>query len=493
MPGKPKSQENKAPKAVDQKIDPNKRSPVVVVLGHVDHGKTSLLAKIRQANLPYEPGNITQGVGAYEIEHNGRRITFIDTPGHEAFKAMRSRGVKIADIAILLVASDDGVQEQTKEAIKIIKDSKIPYVVAFNKIDKGVDLSNVKNQLTAEGVLLEGYGGNVSNIGVSAKTGENLDELLDLLLLSADMENMAFNNTGNAKGFILEAKLDPRKGNVVSAILKDGILKTGEYVICGESSGKIRSLENFLGKKMTEATPSSPVTILGFSSLPKIGDEFTASGVPNKAELKKQKTLTTFKRVTKEAKTNALNIILKADVSGSLETLSEIIKTIPHPKEISLKIIDESVGEITDGDANLAISVDAEIIGFKTLPTKAADNLIRDHRIKCFHSEIIYDLLKHLEERFKLLADSKKGILEVLAIFLAKGKEQTIGGKVIMGEISNNSSLEIWRKEEKIGDLKIVNLQQNRKDAMKVVEGLECGMLVLSDKELKIGDQLILR
>ncbi len=476
----------------------NKRSPVVVVLGHVDHGKTSLLDYIRKANVAKgEAGGITQSIGAYEINHKVketgevRKITFIDTPGHEAFSKMRGRGAKVADVAILLVASDDGVQNQTKEAIKIIQDAKIPYVVAINKIDKQPDLNAVKNQLTSAGVLMEGYGGNVANIGVSAKTGEGVEELLDLLLLSADIEDMSFNPKNPGSAFVLESHMDPKRGNIVTVIIKDGELKVGDFVDSPSASGKIKSLEDFSGKKITSAKPSSPVSISGFTDLPKIGD--TISVVPKLEKTSKTKNnLNSIKRVIK-ADEKSLNLFLKADVSGSLEALSESIKALKLPKEINLKIVAESVGAITDGDVQFAISTGAKIIGFKTYPTKASENLIRDHKVECITSEIIYEILEKIENIYKVLSDVKRGILEILAVFIVKGKEQVIGGKVIMGEIVNNSTLEILRAGERIGELKIINLQQGKKDAAKVTEGEECGMLVSYIGELKKGDQLLLR
>ncbi len=476
----------------------NKRSPVVVVLGHVDHGKTSLLDYIRKANVAKgEAGGITQSVGAYEIDHKVketgevRKITFIDTPGHEAFSKMRGRGAKVADVAILLVAADDGVQNQTKEAIKIIQDAKIPYVVAINKIDKQSDLSAVKNQLTSAGVLMEGYGGNVANIGVSAKTGEGIEELLDLLLLSADIEDMSFNPKNPGSAFVLESHMDPKRGNIVTVIVKDGELKIGDFVDSASASGKIKSLEDFAGKKITSAHPSTPVAISGFTELPKIGDTISVVTKLEKT-VKAKNNLNSVKRVIK-ADEKSLNLVLKADVSGSLEALSEAIKALKLPKEINLKIVAESVGAITDGDVQFAISTGSKIIGFKSYPTKPAENLIRDHKVECITSEIIYEILEKIENIYKVLSDVKRGILEILAVFIVKGKEQVIGGKVIMGEIVNNSTLEILRAGARVGELKIINLQQGKKDAAKVTEGEECGILVSYIGELKKGDQLLLR
>ena len=261
-----------------------KRPPVVVVVGHVDHGKTSLLDYIRKTNVAgKEAGGITQSVGAYEIEHGGKKITFIDTPGHEAFSKMRVRGAHVADIGILVVAADEGVKPQTKEALKALQDSETPFVVAMTKIDKpNADLDRVKNDLTANNVLLEGYGGNVSYQGVSSKTGEGVNELLDLILLTSDLEDLHYRPEHLASGIVLETKLDKQRGNTITVILKDGVLRRSDLIITPSARGKIKILENFLGKPVNELLPSSPAVILGFEILPEIGEEFMAGQLSEK-------------------------------------------------------------------------------------------------------------------------------------------------------------------------------------------------------------------
>ena len=555
------SQKSPAPGGGEARPSREGRPPVIVVLGHVDHGKTTLLDYIRKTNVAAraaseggeprpvagreagpprlahfrsvvesEAGGITQSIGAYEITHQSRnnaeinaeergkiqresafsqrssaegdfttgsrKITFIDTPGHEAFSKMRTRGAKIADLAILVVAADDGVKPQTKESINILQESKTPFVVAINKIDKqGVDINNVKNGLTAEGVLLEGYGGNVSVQPISAKTGQGVKELLDLLLLAADLEDLKFNPRNPARGVILESKLESRRGIVATAIVKDGTLKVGDSIVAGGAHGKIKSLENFLGKKIKEAIPSMPVLISGFLSLPEVGEEFFVG----EAEAKDANQMRMMRKTTAipEPKKGEriVNLILKADVSGSLEALSQIIQNLLRPEGVLLKILDQGVGEITDGDVKTAIPANAIIIGFKIKPTKAALNLAQAQRIKIITSDIIYELLKALELEFSNLGKTViKGKLEILGVFGKKdAKQQIVGGRVLEGELINNSSVEIQRRESVLGTGKILNLQQAKKDVGKVPAGSECGLLVDTEVMIKAGDHLILR
>lgn len=479
----------------DQKT---KRSPVVVVMGHVNHGKTKLLDYIRKTNIAAkEAGGITQSIGAYEIVHNNKRITFIDTPGHAAFSKMRARGARVADIAILVVAVDDGVQPQTKEAIKIIEEAKIPFIVALNKIDKpGVDVEKIKNELMQNGVFLEGYGGHVSYQLISAKLGQGVNELLDLILLASEVEDLNYGLKNQAQGFILESQMDSRRGVVASVILKDGVLRAGDEIVAGEAYGKIKILENFLGEPVKEITPSSPARVLGFDAIPQVGEIFYAGKSVKELIVKAKKTALAKKisqEATTEEKRKKIKLILKSDVSGSLETLSGIIKNLPQQKEFNIEIIDEEVGEITDGDVKLAVAADAIIISFKASATKAAENLAKAQGVKIIRSDIIYELTKAVEEELKgLKKEIILGELEILAVFGKKGKNQIIGGKIISGSIKNNAVLEIRRKEEIIGKAKVLNLQKEKKDVTEVTEG-ECGLLVDSEVIIQPGDHLLLK
>lgn len=472
----------------------NKRPPIVVIMGSVDHGKTTLLDYIRKANVAAkEAGGITQSVGAYEIVHGGRKITFIDTPGHEAFSKMKTRGAKIADIAILVVASDDSVQPQTKAAIKIIQESKTPMIVAINKIDKVAETEKVKNDLMQAGVLMEGYGGDVSNQAISAKTGAGVDELLDLILLASDMETLEYDPASPAKGLVLESKLDRRRGIMATLIVKDGTLKMGDEISAGTHTGKVRMMENFLGEKVESVEPSAPAIVVGFETLPRAGAEFYVGPLRKGTDnLIDSKTLIPKASQTKRQAEGNIQLILKADVSGSLEALSEIVKNLPHKPDQRIEIISEGVGDITDGDVKHALSTKAIIIGFRTRTIPMAATLARANGIKIVESEIIYDLTKAIEETLASLArKTAKGKLEILACFSKKGTKQVIGGKVTEGQLINNAVLEVERGGEILGGGKIVNLQQAKRDVKTVEAGLECGLIFDCDKEIKVGDILV--
>jgi translation initiation factor IF-2 len=339
-------------------------------------------------------------------------------------------------------------------------------------------------------VLLEGYGGNVSYQEISAKAGQGVNELLDLILLTSDIEELTYDPKALASGFILEAKLDRRRGITATAIVKNGTLKTGDYILAGEAHGKIKTLENFLGKKTDSAVPSSPVLILGFESLPKAGDEFVSG--PEVKPVEKEKRIAAKPSVAKamegEAE-NALRVILKADVTGSLEALSEVVKNLPLENK-KIEIVGESVGDISDGDVKFAVASQAIIIGFKVDVSKPAETLARAQNVKIISSEIIYELIKALEEQLISRA-SFTGKLEILAVFSKKGTQQIIGGRVTEGQIPNNATLDVERRGETIGTGRVLNLQQAKKDIKVVAAGNECGLMFDSEIEIKVGDILL--
>lgn len=470
-----------------------KRPPIVVVMGHVDHGKTTLLDYIRKTNIAArEAGGITQSIGAYEIEYKGQKITFIDTPGHQAFSNMRQYGAKIADIAVLVVAADDGVKPQTKEAIQIIREEKISFIVAINKIDKSnADPERTKNELLQEGVFLEKYGGDISWEEISARTGEGVENILDLILLHAEVENLEYEENKDAYGVVIKSSKDQKRGIVVSAILKDGKIKVGQTIATNSASGKIKILNNFLGQRIEEATPSAPVEIIGFEEIPKVGEEFFASfnldvgGIKTKDDKDEEKN-------TKEDEEEGdiLKIILKADEFASLEALEQIFYNLPEMQK-KIKIIGKSVGNVVENDVKQASAFGAIIVGFRTKTDKAALTLAKSHKVEIIESKIIYELQKTIEEKLKNQTSSQKRSLKILKTFgAAKGKEQIVGGVVILGPIKTQEKFEILRNDKKIGEGKILNLQSQKQDVKEVETEKETGLLVESETQIKEGDIL---
>ncbi|RJQ29879.1 GTP-binding protein [Candidatus Parcubacteria bacterium] len=476
------------------------RPPVVVVMGHVDHGKTTLLDYVRKANVAArEAGGITQSIGAYEIVHNGKRITFIDTPGHEAFTAMRSRGAEVADLAILVVASDEGVKPQTKEAVDILLRSNTPFVVAINKIDKTNDLEKVKNDLTSAGVLLEGYGGQVSWHGVSAKTGEGVNELLDLVVLASSVEHLTFDSTAPASGYILETRVDRKRGNEATLIVKNGVLRRGEEIHTATGGGKVKILEDFLGNQAAELEPSAPALTIGLEKLPRVGEEFQVGLVPQPAAPKPAAAPKAATPPKKDGK-QLLNLVLKASDAGSLEALSLVVRALGSAAR-PLAVLDESAGDITDGDVKRAIPTHATIIGFRNKLDKGAKNLAEAHEIRIITSEIIYDLVKAVEE-FLLSLDKPKalGELEVLAVFnQAKPDKQLVGGKVVSGTFRNKVQIEITRKSgegdewKTVGNGRVLSLRDKKADVSQTEQGKEAGLMVNAPMLIQVGDRLAIR
>ncbi len=462
-------------------------------MGHVDHGKTTLIDYIRKTNIvAKEAGGITQSIGAYEIEHSGKHITFIDTPGHEAFTKMRSRGAVTADLAILVVAADEGVKPQTAEAIKILTETKTPFVVALTKIDRpGADVDKVKNDLSTNGIFLEGYGGNVSYQPISGKTGEGVNELLDLIILASDMEGLTYDPNTSASGYVIEAKRDKSRGLEVAVIVKNGTLRRGQKIMVGSVSGKIKILENFLGQAASELSPSSPAMVIGFEELPAIGEEFVAGEnielQPRTPQISSKKA-TIFSEKTEEG----VSLILKAENSGSLEALTSVIQRITAHKPIIIKAA--SVGEVYDGDLQLAVSTGSIIVAFHVKVNASAKRLAETHKIKILESDIIYKLVEEIELLAADTTPPPEGDLETLAIFnQTDPTKQVVGGKVVQGALKNKRTFEIVRDETVIGKGKITNLQHNKMDATEVPMGKECGLMANSETMIKTGDHLVVR
>lgn len=466
----------------DKNLQP--RPPVVAIVGHVDHGKTTLLDYIRKTNVAgKEAGGITQSVGAYEVEHSGKKITFIDTPGHEAFSLMRARGAAAADLAILVVAADEGVKPQTTEAIEVLKKTETPFIVALTKLDKpNANIDKVKNELQSAEVLLEGYGGNVSWHGVSGVSGEGVDELLDLIALAGEVAGLTFNPEAAARGFVLESKKENQRGVIAHLILKDGVLKVGENIATPSASGKIKILEDFLGRRVKELRPSAPALVVGFEKIPKAGEEFTTGGdgTPHAKTASAPKTATPVN----EQEESRIRVILKADTTGSLEAMEALLKNL-------VEIGEASVGEIGDSDVKFAKSTKSVIVGFKVEAGKSAMRLADAQQVSIITSDIVYKLVDAVSEMLKAGEKEKmKASLEVLAVFSTARSKKTVGGKVLEGMLRVGNIVEIERSTEVVGKGKITNLQHNKEKAREVSEGSECGLVVETGVNIEVGDIL---
>jgi len=476
------------------------RAPIVVVLGHVDSGKTSILDAVRKTHVAEkETGGITQHVGAYEVELQGKKITFIDTPGHEAFSAMRARGAKVADIAILVVDGVAGVQDQTKEAITRIKKAGIPMIIAINKIDRPeADPEKIKRELAKENILVESIGGKVPSVEVSAKTGKRIGDLLELILLVAEIKNLKGDISKPGEGVVIESYLDSHRGPTATLLLRDGILKPGEIVGTFSTFGKIKMLENFQGKKIEIAYPSMPVISIGFEDVPRVGERFKVFGTIEEAQNNIPKVEKEEKRevflITPDKK--VLNLILKTDVLGSIEPIENVLKGLPQEKVI-LRILKAEVGDINESDFKLAQSAKAKILGFRVKITPVAKSLAEREKIKILTFEIIYDLVRAVRELMEKILEPEivridLAKLKTLLIFWTEGSRQIVGAKVLEGEVKKGTKIEVIRGEEKVGQGKLINLQINKKDVEKAIRGQECGILYEGDAKIQEGDILVI-
>ncbi len=473
------------------------RPPVVVVLGHVDHGKSSILEAIKDLKITSkESGGITQHIGAYEIEQGGKKITFIDTPGHAAFSAMRSRGAKVADISILVVAGEEGVKPQTEEAILHIKKANIPMIVAINKMDKPeADPERVKRELATKDVLVESMGGDVPSVNVSAKTGKGIPELLEIILLIAEMEELKGDISKPAEGVVIESYLDANRGPTATLILQNGTLKKDEILGTNSTFGKIKIMENFKGDSIEEALPSMPVIVIGFEKVPGVGEKFRVfPDIESSRKEIKDIPIEENEVLDIEQGRKIVNIILKVDVLGSLGAIEKILKELPQEKVI-LKILKAGVGMVNESDVKLAIGAKAKIVGFRTKVNPIAKNLAEREKITIMNFEIIYELaqaVRNLLEK-KIVSEMVRvdvGKIKVLGVFRTEKNRQIVGGKVIEGEARQSALLEIWRGEEKVGEGKIIELQRDKKKIKEVAKGSECGVLYRGEAKIEEGDIL---
>ncbi len=483
------------------------RPPVVVVMGHVDHGKSTLLDYIRKSNTVLgEAGGITQSISAYEVSHKDeegvdRLITFLDTPGHEAFSKMRARGAMAADIAILVVSAEDSVKAQTLEAYNTIIDSKIPYIVAINKIDRpNANIEKTKMDLTEKGIYLEGMGGDIPFVLISAKIGTGIPELLDMIILVADMQNFTGGSTQNASGIVIEANREPKRGISATCIIKNGTLSAGMFVVAGTAIVNTRIVENFLGKSICKATFSSPIRLIGFESMPEVGSTFESFLTKKEAEnyvvlIKSENINPKIQKKSFADTVKIIPIVIKTDVSGSIEALEKEINKL-NTDEISFKIISCGVGAINENDLKMAnVNKDTVIVGFNTKMDNGARDLNESLKINVKVFDIIYKLTDWLKE---ILEERKPrievvevtGSLKILKTFGATKDRQVVGGRVLNGRIVNGGLVRIMRREFEIGHGKIVELQQNKIKAKEVLEENECGVQVETKITIAPGDVL---
>lgn len=483
------------------------RPPVVAIMGHIDHGKSTLLDYIRKTNIvDREAGGITQAISAYEVnlkdeKGQDRKITFIDTPGHEAFSGMRERGARAADIAILIVSAEDGVKPQTIEAWKTITNSKTPCIVAINKIDKpGANIEKVKMGLAEHEIYIEGYGGSIPFALISAKVGTGVDELLALINIVAEMENFTGNPDEDASGFVIEANRDAKRGVQATLIIKNGTLKKGSVVVVGQSLCPVRMIENFLGKQVDGATFSSPIRLAGFDGVPKVGEEFLSFTKKEEAQAylktygERAKAFTKTETVTDEKK-KVIPLVLKADVSGSLEAVEKEIGKIKCDTAC-FKIIGASEGAIGENDIKSIGNADeAIILGFNVKAPQLVLELAERRGVTVASFDIIYKMTEWLEaeiEKRKLKFDTEEttGKAKIIKAFSRTKERQIIGGKVLEGKITLNKIVKILRKDFEIGRGKIVNLEKSKMKVNDVEEGSEFGMMIESKTEIVGGDTI---
>ncbi len=493
-------------KAGDKNLLP--RAPVVVVMGHVDHGKTKLLDAIRKTKvMEGESGGITQHIGAYQVEKKGQQITFIDTPGHEAFTTMRSRGARVADVAILVIAADDSIQPQTKESIKIINSAGLPMVVAINKIDKPeANPEKVKQDLAALNLVPEEWGGQTIIVPISAKQGTGIDDLLDMILLVAETqkENIMANPEKDAVGTIIESHVDKGQGPVATVLVQNGTLRLGDLVEVGETFyGKIRSMKDFRGHDINEAPPSTPAKILGLKAAASVGDILQATTDSakrqkiNKYKLTQQAVdYSRLQEMSDEDKKNVktLNLVLKADVLGSLEAIIASLTKIEHP-EVRINIISKGLGNINESEIERAASAAALVMGFHVKPTPSAELLAKEKKVEVKRYEIIYKLLEEAKARLEAMLSPEVirtdlGRIKILAVFRQDNNSMVVGGQVIDGKILPKAKVDVFDGKVKKTSGRLVQLQVNKVDVNQAAKGQECGLRYEGKPVITVGNIL---
>ncbi len=490
-----------------------KRPPVVCVMGHVDHGKTSLLDAIRNTNvIAREAGGITQHIGAYMVSCNGEMITFLDTPGHEAFTSMRMRGAKSTDIAILVVAADDGVMPQTIEAINHAKAAQVEIIVAVNKIDKpGANVERVKQELVEYELVSEDWGGNTIFVPVSAKTGEGIDTLLEMVLLTAEMIELKADPDRNARGIVIEARLDKGRGSVATILVQKGTLRVGDHIVIGSSHGKVRAMMDDKGRRVKEATPSTPVEILGLNEVPDAGEVFITTDSEKEARTivdayinqSKAKLIEDTKSVMsldglfdqiQAGNIKELNIIVKADVQGSVEAVKQSLLKLSN-EEVAIRIIHGGVGAINESDVSLAIASSAIIIGFNVRPDNMAKATADREKVDLRLYKVIYDAINDIESAMKGMLDpvyEEKviGHAEVRQTFKASGLGTIAGSYVLDGKVERNCKARISRGDEQIFEGSLASLKRFKDDVKEVAAGYECGLVFDGFNDIQVEDRV---
>lgn len=487
------------------------RPPVVTIMGHVDHGKTTLLDAIRKSNLVgKESGGITQHIGAYKIIYKDRTITFVDTPGHEAFTRLRARGAKLTDIVILVVAADDGVMPQTREAINHAKAADVPIIIAINKIDKdNIDIDKVKQQLSKEGLLVEDWGGDVVSVEVSAKKNKNIDEILEMVLLLSDVIELKGNPDAEAQGVILEARLDPKKGPVATVIIRQGVLRRGDFFVSGLCFGKARALFDEKGKTLQSAEISTPVEVLGFSSVPEAGDPFQVVTSQEEAKqiasLREDQSKTReqaqrpehlslddlFKKI-EEGGVKELPLIVKTDVRGSMEVLNDILPGL-SVDEVKINIIHSATGNITESDILLASASNAVIIGYNVKPTSKILEMAKDENVEIRSYNVIYQLTEDIKNALQGMLEPKikevyLGRAEVRKIFHIPRVGVIAGCYVTDGKIQRNAMVRVLRDGKIVHEGKISSLKHVKQNVTEVKKEYECGIGLEKLKDILEGD-----
>lgn len=488
------------------------RAPVVTIMGHVDHGKTSLLDKIRATNVAgREAGGITQHIGAYYVEKNGRKIVFIDTPGHEAFTRMRARGAKVTDIVILVVAADDGVMPQTVEALDHARAANVPIIVAITKIDKPeANPEKIKQQLSDRGLVPEEYGGDTVFVPVSAKAGQNLDMLLDMILLTADIADLKGNPTRSAVGTVLEAELDKGRGAVATVLVRNGTLRVGDHFLCGAVFGRVRAMFDDRGNNLREAEPSLPVQVLGFESVPEVGDHFQVVTDTAKAkqivmfrEAKAREVAMARTKVSLESLSAAMKegsdrkellIVLKADVGGTAEVLSDTLTKLSN-EQVKVRVLSTGVGNITESDVLLASASNAVIIGFNVKPEKNAAAVAEQEKIDIRLHSIIYEVVEEVKKAMTGLLEPVfrevyQGRAEVRQVFRISKVGTVAGCYITDGFFKRNSEVRVIRDGEVVHTGKVDALKRFKDDVSEVKYGFECGISIVNFNDIREEDKL---